>query len=68
MALTHLSFPGTLGTSLGPRDHALALLRLALKPFRRALLRQELEALPDRLLADIGLERADLPRIIRGSR
>jgi len=67
MTQASLSFPDTARISAtgDSARGAKALLRLLLKPYRRLLLRQALEALPDRLLADIGIERSDLSSVVR---
>jgi len=47
------------------RRLALRLLAPAAAVHRRLLLRQQLESLPDRLLRDVGVERNDLPALLR---
>ncbi len=54
-----LAFPAAL---TGPASRLLAAVHRRLVAARA---RQTLEALPDRLLADVGLERADLPEVLR---
>lgn len=47
------------------RRVALHLLGPLREAHRRLLLRQQFEALPDRVLADIGIAREDIPAVVR---
>lgn len=49
-------------------DFAACLSRRIMRPFERARVLNELSALDDRLLADIGLTRGDIPAIVAGAR
>jgi len=66
MAYAQLSSPcRPAGTAVDLRRLAASALAPLRDAHRRLRLRQQLEALPDRLLRDVGIAREDLPGLLR---
>ncbi|HKY93993.1 MAG TPA: DUF1127 domain-containing protein [Kiloniellales bacterium] len=63
--MTSATPPASESTPGELRRFALRLLAPVRQARRRLLLRQQLEALPDRLLLDVGIAREDLPALLR---